>query len=189
MKKHALRPLYLQKRSLLTDHDLQTANQRICTNLFHAIDFTEVKVVHLFLSIEKNKEPDTSLIIQKLTTTHPNIKISIPKISTHGSMEHFYYEGPEQLKPNILNIPEPTHGVPTSIQDIDLVLVPLLIFDQSGHRVGYGKGFYDRFLTQCRNDTKRIGISLFEPIEKIEDTNQHDIALTHCVTPQNVYLF
>ena len=80
-------------------------------------------------------------------------------------------------------------GEITEPDEIDLVLVPLLAFDQEGYRVGYGKGYYDKFLSQCREDVIKIGLSFFEPVDAISDINQFDMSLNYCVTPQQVYDF
>ena len=74
-------------------------------------------------------------------------------------------------------------------KEIDLVLVPLLCFDKKGFRVGYGKGFYDRFLSKCRSDVLKIGLSYFKPVEKIEDVRDFDVALDYCITPKGVWHF
>ena len=73
--------------------------------------------------------------------------------------------------------------------NINIVITPLLAFDPKGYRVGYGKGFYDRFFASLHKDAKRIGISLFKPCKDIENINEHDIPLTHCVTPNKTYSF
>ncbi|MFT7421185.1 MAG: 5-formyltetrahydrofolate cyclo-ligase, partial [Arcticibacterium sp.] len=67
--------------------------------------------------------------------------------------------------------------------------VPLLAFDKKGHRVGYGKGFYDRFLENATENTTIAGLSLFEAEEAIEDIEETDVALHHLVTPQRLYSF
>ena len=72
---------------------------------------------------------------------------------------------------------------------IDIVITPLLAFDPKGYRVGYGKGFYDRFFASLHKDAKRIGISLFKPCKGIENINEYDVPLTHCVTPNKTYYF
>lgn len=104
-------------------------------------------------------------------------------------MENYYFEGLHQLQTNRWGIPEPQEGVPTPTEKIDLVLIPLLIFDLSGHRVGYGKGFYDRFLTSVRSDCKKVGLSLYEPVKEIEDTTSGDILMNNCVTPGGFFSF
>ena len=90
---------------------------------------------------------------------------------------------------NQWGITEPKEGRVLEPQQIDLVFVPLLVCDKDGYRVGYGKGFYDRYLPNCREDIVKIGFSYFEPIEKITDTDQFDVPLTYCITPQHIYEF
>ena len=90
---------------------------------------------------------------------------------------------------NFFGIAEPAGGNKISPKEIDLVLVPLLAFDQKGYRVGYGKGFYDKFLSECRMDVIKIGLSFFEAEEQIADINQFDISLNYCVTPKRIYDF
>ena len=70
-----------------------------------------------------------------------------------------------------------------------MVLVPLLGFDERGHRVGYGKGFYDRFLAECNPKIQKIGLSLFEPVAQIDDTSDFDIPLDACITPNRIWYF
>lgn len=70
---------------------------------------------------------------------------------------------------------------------IDIVFIPLLIFDKEYNRVGYGYGFYDKFLINCRVDVIKIGLSLLEPISRIIDINMDDIPLDIVVTPNKIY--
>jgi 5-formyltetrahydrofolate cyclo-ligase len=90
---------------------------------------------------------------------------------------------------NEWGITEPKQGQSIAPQEIDLVFVPMLVCDQQGNRVGYGKGFYDRFLAQCREDVVKIGFSYFEPVERITDTADFDVPLTYCITPSATYEF
>jgi 5-formyltetrahydrofolate cyclo-ligase len=69
------------------------------------------------------------------------------------------------------------------------VIVPLLCFDRRGHRVGYGKGFYDRYLQKCRPDCIKAGLSFFDPVDLIDDTYADDIPLDICVTPSETFRF
>lgn len=136
-----------------------------------------------------NREPDTWLIIERLRREFPHIRLSIPRINPKNDvLENFYFEGLHQLEENNWGIKQPKQGTPTEGAKIDMVLVPLLAFDKRGHRVGYGKGYYDRFLTTCRPECLKIGLSLFPPLEKIPDEAQ-DIALDGCVTPEGVLQF
>jgi 5-formyltetrahydrofolate cyclo-ligase len=70
-----------------------------------------------------------------------------------------------------------------------MVIVPMLAFDRQGNRVGYGKGYYDSFLKQCRPDCIKVGVCYFEPIAQIDDAGDFDVPLNFCITPQQVYVF
>ena len=75
------------------------------------------------------------------------------------------------------------------IENLDIIFIPLLAFDIEGHRVGYGKGYYDRFLKLTNNSTLKIGLSFFDPINKILDIDDNDVKLDYCVTPKQVHKF
>lgn len=90
---------------------------------------------------------------------------------------------------NKFNILEPVSNEVITPQLIDVVFVPLLAFDSKGFRVGYGKGFYDRYLPLCAEDVVKIGFSYFEAIDAIEDVNEYDVPLNYCITPMRVYEF
>lgn len=187
MNKKELRKIYFRKRMELSEADYQQLNQRLCDHFFSTVDLARIQVLHTFLPITRNREVNTWLVIDRLQTDYPHIKISIPKINNHTSeLEHYYYEEPGQLENNTWEIPEPVKGVPTPTEKIDAVLVPLLAFDRQGHRLGYGRGFYDRFLVSCRPDCLKIGLSFFEVEEKIEGISEKDIALNMIITPEAV---
>ena len=94
-----------------------------------------------------------------------------------------------KIKKNEYNIPEPVDGIEVPSTKIDVVFVPLLAFDKKGHRVGYGKGFYDKFLSECKPDAIKIGLSFFEPEELITDVFESDVKLDYCVTPNSIHAF
>ena len=187
MTKKELRKVYLKRRMDLSEAEYQELNQQLCDQLFKAANFAAISVLHTFLPIARTREVNTWLIIDRITKEFPHIKISVPKINNQTSeLEHYYLEGRDQLENNTWEIPEPVYGIPTATDKIDVVLVPLLAFDSVGHRLGYGRGFYDRFLAGCRPDCLKIGLSFFEAEEKIDGISEKDVALNLIVTPQGV---
>ena len=86
-------------------------------------------------------------------------------------------------------IPEPVGGLVIEPVKFDIILLPLLAFDLKGNRVGYGKGFYDRYLALCRPDCLKIGISLFDPVDLIDEVESHDIPLYIAICPAKLYDF
>lgn len=188
MKKDELRKVYLAKRKYLTENERTLLNHQLCDRFFLTIDLSFIKVIHIYLPIESKHEPDTWLIINRIQKEFPHIQLSLPKIEDN-EIESFYFEGVHQLEKNNWGIIEPKQGVFTPAEEIDLVIVPLLAFDKRGHRVGYGKGFYDRFLKECRLNCQKLGLSFFSAEDGIEETSPFDVTLSMVITPKKVYQF
>ncbi len=190
MTKEELRRIYLQKRRSLSDVEYEELNIQICENFFNQVDLASIKVLHVFIPMEKNREPDTIFIIERIQKKFMHVSLVIPKVNhVTEEMENFLFEGINQLEKNKWNILEPKAGKIVETKEIDMVLIPLLVFDEEGNRVGYGKGFYDKLLSNCRSDCKRIGLSLLEPVAKINDINPHDKKLHACITPSKTWNF
>jgi len=85
-------------------------------------------------------------------------------------------------------IPVPSFREESSYDDIQMVLIPLLAYDLEGNRLGYGMGFYDRFLQSLPQKVVKAGVSFFPP-EKIIPSEIHDIKLDICFTASEVYQF
>ncbi|WP_316735535.1 5-formyltetrahydrofolate cyclo-ligase [Pedobacter aquatilis] len=186
MLKAVIRKQALKERLSYSDNEYQKLNKMLLER-FQVWDFSAVKTIHIFLPIVEKKEPNTFLLIEWLTENYPQIKIIVPKADFDTAlMTNHEYLGVNDLQKNLYNILEPQKG---KIHDgeIDLVFIPLLAFDKMGNRVGYGKGFYDRFLENT--NAKKIGLSLYPAIEKIDDVNEHDIKLDFCITPKGIIKF
>jgi 5-formyltetrahydrofolate cyclo-ligase len=186
MTKAEARSAFLQKRSSLTDAEWQAMSVAICQRFFSSVDISFIKKVHTYLPIEGKKEPDTWMIVDKIRREHPHIRLVIPRIDK-GQLSHFFFEGLHQVKPSMWGIPEPTQGVPADPADLDMVIVPLLAADKAGNRVGYGKGFYDRFMKDCKPTCLKVGLSLFPLIDSVDDVNEFDIRLDAVVTPDDFH--
>jgi 5-formyltetrahydrofolate cyclo-ligase len=185
--KNELRSIFISKRSQLSQAEYETLNQQLLQQ-FQQLDFTGINCIHLFLPIHKRKEPDTFLIRDWLTATHPHIKRVFPKANfANNTMQNFADDEQLELAINAFGIPEPVTGNEVPFLEIDMVLVPLLAFDKHGYRVGYGKGFYDRFVASCKPDTIFAGLSFFEPVEEISDTNEFDRKINLCLLPGGVF--
>ncbi|WP_299337552.1 5-formyltetrahydrofolate cyclo-ligase [uncultured Psychroserpens sp.] len=187
MTKSALRKAYKIKRSELSEEHLETLSLDIANQLL-TLSIWDYEFYHLFLSIIEHKEVNTDYILNILSGKDKHIVISKSDFATL-EMSHFLLTDSTTIKKNEWNIPEPVNGISIAPNQIDVVFVPLLAFDTSGHRVGYGKGFYDKFLATCKPETIKIGLSYFEPVEDISDTFENDVKLDYCVTPETIYNF
>jgi 5-formyltetrahydrofolate cyclo-ligase len=189
MNKKELRKIYQAKRETLAVQDLELRSRVIVEKFFSSFNLANVNSIHIYLPIQNKKEINTWLLIDRLRKDYPHIKLIVSRSnSSDGTMENFYFTEETILNVNKWGIPEPLSGVKCVNETIDLVFVPLLAFDKKGNRVGYGKGYYDRFLSECRKDAMKIGLSLEEPVKKI-DAELFDVSLTHCITPLKVYSF
>jgi 5-formyltetrahydrofolate cyclo-ligase len=129
------------------------------------------------------------MIYFRLWRDHPEIKVFAPRVdAATGELKSVGFDADTEFTESSWGIREPV-GDPADPDGLDLVIVPLLCFDLSGHRVGYGKGYYDRFLAKCRPDCLKIGLSLFPPIDEIEDLHDGDVPVDLCITPDEVFRF
>lgn len=189
LNKNALRTNYLLKRRSITAEHYNSLNEQLVLQL-RKLDFQQSNFCHLYLPIAQNKEPNTYDIAAYLSRTYPNLKLVLSKSNVlSNEMQHILWDKETKLKNNRWGIPEPEEGEIIPEKDIDIIFVPLLTFDKSGHRVGYGKGYYDRFLGACNRDATKIGLSFFKPVSKISDVGPFDIALDICITPDKVWTF
>ncbi|MER3632808.1 MAG: 5-formyltetrahydrofolate cyclo-ligase [Blastocatellia bacterium] len=190
MKKDELRKLFLAKRLAIESEKRKSLSAEMAAVLFREVEFRGVSAVHCFLSLEKNGEPQTAPILERIWRDYPNIRTFAPRINpATGAIDSVEITSETPLSTNRWGIPEPPEGKSADSELFDCVIVPLICSDKAGHRVGYGKGFYDRFLTRCRRDCKKVGLSFFPPVDKILDVHQGDIQLDLCITPAGIYRF
>lgn len=143
---------------------------------------------HIFLPIQKNNEIDTTLILPILQAKDKNVVISRTDFETK-MMHHHLLTDQTTLKLNSYGIPEPQGGIPVADQAIDVVFIPLLAVHKNGHRIGYGGGFYDRFLSNLRRNTIKVGLSQFELSVDNWEVESHDIPLDLAITPNQGVIY
>jgi 5-formyltetrahydrofolate cyclo-ligase len=182
MRKQELRKIYKQKRKKLSAFEVDCCQENIYQQVFK-IDFHKINTIHIFLSIERLLEVNTNPIIDFLLLKNKTVVVSVSNFSKN-TLTHFLFDRKTKLKVSSYGIPEPVNGIEIDAEKIDLVFVPLLISDEKNCRVGYGKGFYDRFLSECRSDVKTIGLNFFKPIDCIEDVKEFDIPLNQVIYPK-----
>jgi len=189
MTKAEARQEYLDKRQSLNDAERDILNWQIYNRFFASGYLDHVKTVHIFLSLARTHEPDTWQLLDRIRREFPHIRLVVPRINKEGTLDNYYFEGLHQLKQSRFGILEPAQGIPANAMRIDMVLVPLAAVDIEGNRVGYGKGYYDKFLAECRPDCLKIGLSFFAPAERFSDVEDHDVPLDVCVTPNDIIKF
>ena len=177
MTKEQLRIFYKEKRKELSIQAIEKFNDLILIN-FQKIKLPPINCVHTYLASLRLREVDTAMVIRYLGFKNPDLKVAVPKIDMRtGTMQHFHLSEEVELINNGYGIQEPNSAREILANEIDLVLIPLLAFDKDGYRVGYGKGYYDKFLSNSRPDVIKVGLSFFDAVDNIEDVDAYDIPL------------
>jgi 5-formyltetrahydrofolate cyclo-ligase len=189
MLKKQARKLYAEKRSKLSYTDRLKWDDLILIN-FQTIDFPFLDYVLSFYPMEEKNEMNTFLLTEYLHFKNPALQTCYPKTDfINHTMQAIACGADAIFEGNAYNILEPVHNEIVDAELVDLIIVPLLICDTEGNRVGFGKGFYDRYLKDCREDCIKVGVSYFEPIDRIEDADEFDVPLNFCITPSQAYVF
>ena len=185
--KTQLRSKYKELRASLTLDEIEDKSIEIANKLLD-LPIWELSFYHLFLSITEKNEVDTEPILHILQGKDKNVVLSKSDFSSNKLINYLLTDT-SVIRKNKWGIPEPVDGIEIPSEKIEVVFVPLLAFDKNGHRVGYGKGFYDIFLAECKADVIKIGLSFFEAEEEITEILESDVALDYCVTPNKTYTF
>ena len=187
MNKQDLRKKYKQLRAALTAEEIdnlsiEIANKTLQVPIWHRQNF------HIFLPIKHHNEVNTEFLLHLLAGKNKDIIISRSNFETR-EMSHFQLTDETKIVVNPYGIPEPVNGIEVGTNEIEVIFVPLLAFDRSGNRVGYGKGFYDKFMASCNPSTIKVGLSFFEAEDHCADLIDSDVRMDFCVTPRTVYQF
>lgn len=184
LNKNDLRKEYSKRRQALTidqveEYSLQIANKTL------ELDVWDYSNYHIFLPIDRQKEVNTEYLLHILQGKDKNVIISKSNFKDF-SMSHYLLTDQTKIINNRYGIPEPDeNGLPIDESRLDVIFIPLLAVDRYGNRVGYGKGFYDRFLKNCKPNVVKIGLSFFEPLDTKIESNMFDIRLNYVVSCQN----
>ena len=184
--KKELRLKYKKLRENLSEDSIEEMSLQIANQALK-LPIWDKTYYHIFLPISAKKEVNTEYLLHVLQGKDKSVIVSKVDMDS-GELKHFLLQENTVLKTSAYGIPEPVSGIEISPEMLDVVFVPLLAYDQKGNRVGYGKGFYDRFLSKCSSSTVFVGLSFFEPEPEIlfEAT---DVPLHLCVTPKKVMIF
>ncbi|MCH7398572.1 5-formyltetrahydrofolate cyclo-ligase [Belliella sp. DSM 107340] len=188
MTKEEIRKLHKSKRQQLSEDELELLSFKIGENFIHYLNSREeIQHIHIFLPIKHLKEVNTFPFLEKLDKSGYILYTSVLNSSTE-LMETVILRDSSKFEIDRYAIPVPLIREKVSEENIQAVLIPLLAYDKNGNRLGYGKGYYDRFLKGLNSEVLKIGVSFFPP-EDLIPTEWHDIPLDICITPREVFLF
>lgn len=190
MTKADLRTRFLAERRALSLSEVEYRSAAIAEHFFQEVLLETTGTVHVFLPAEGRNEVNTWFIIRRMWADFPAVQVATSVTNwAEKKLAHYVLTPEMPLVTNRFGIPEPVPGQTFDLRPLtfDLVLVPLLAVDERGHRVGYGGGYYDRFLAQCRPDCQKIGLSLFPPVCRIDDVDETDVPLNGWITTERIW--
>lgn len=191
MKKKEIRVLFKEKRATLPLHQKAKLDELLLIQ-FQKSTIEIPSLIMTYSPIRILNEFDPQTITDYCYFKNPGQQLFYPVMvegKKHAEIVSVIVHDDTIFKVNKFGIEEPIDGIDMFQTEIDMVIVPLLSFDKKGNRVGYGKGYYDRFLKNCRRDCIKIGFSYFEPVDQIDDIDKFDVKLNFGITPESIYQF
>jgi 5-formyltetrahydrofolate cyclo-ligase len=187
--KATLRSAYKQRRKEIPERDRLKLDDLILIQ-FQKLILHDVHALLSYWPIKSHYEINTLPITDYLTFKIPGLRVCFPKTDfAQTKLQAVEVEKETAFEINHAGIGEPVDGELIFPEELDMVFVPLLAYDKRGYRVGYGKGFYDRYLHLCKSNVIKVGFSYFEPEDLIPEVNEFDIPLNLAITPQCIYEF
>ncbi len=187
MTKEEARKVYLSRRNNIPFPEVENLSSDICSKIKQEFNFRQ-KIVHVFMPIRKNKEVQLFELAEYVRRSGGRVAASVSNFND-STMKHFFVESDTEFKENLYGIPEPVDAEPVVAEQLDFVFVPLVAIDRNGHRAGYGKGFYDRFLMQVKPECILVGVSFFQPESPFSNIHSFDISMQYCATPERMHRF
>lgn len=184
LSKQELRKTVKLQRSKLSRKTLRDISDRIFKNLINHPWYLEARIIHCFASIEKNNEVETHKVLEQILSDGKTLVMS--KIVSRTDLNHFKVDSLSSLVDNNMGIPEPESGEFVEAQDLDLIIIPALACDRNGNRLGYGAGYYDRFLS--RTSAKKLALCPHQFLIDSIPVEKHDQNLDAIITESDVLI-
>ena len=162
----------LQARALLSLKERSKKSHTACQEVISRIHAG--MIVGCYVSVKD--ELDTSEILEFCFAN--NISVCVPKV-VENTLQFYKIKSSHDLVPAPFGLLEPNVTEMIPVQKIDMMIVPLSSYDSKNHRTGYGKGYYDSVLLNCRN---RIGVAFWEQEVDQIDVESHDITLDEIIS-------
>ena len=184
--KQTLKSEISEKRKALSKEEIKEKSSKIKENLYSLEEFKKAKNILFYVSF--NDEVDTHEIIKELLANKEKNIIVPYVVKNNPILQLSEIKNFNELEPKTWGILEPKDEFirKFDIENVDLVIIPGIVFDQNGHRIGYGYGYYDRFLKKLDKNVVKIGFGFeFQIVDKIPE-EKHDVPVDIMVNEKRV---
>ena len=180
-RKEKLREHLLNKRSRLPKEQWAELSRRVINRLRRLSYFPQKDIVHCYASMNERREVDTHSLIRTLLATGKQVVVPV---MSEGVLTHHRLHSFRDLHPNEFGVPEPIKKAPVALAKLELVIVPMVGGDEARNRLGYGGGYYDRFLSKVEAPT--IGLLFEKNVVAELPVEPFDVPLDLIVTEERV---
>lgn len=153
-EKESLRAYYLKRRDDMLTAEVCEKSDLIIKKLVTSDFYLEASVIHCYVSIKDRNEVRTIGLLKQML--EDGKRVIVPKMLKKGRLAHKEIDSLKGLKVNQWGVAEPDEGDDANLAEIDLIIVPMVAGDRARNRIGYGKGYYDRFLGNIH--AKKVGL-------------------------------
>lgn len=181
--KAELRKKILDERRAIPVDEWLSKSDKICEQFLNWDLYKNADLVHCYVSINERKEVNTLPLLRKMLKDGKKTATSITRFE-ELQLEHSLIESPDDLVPNKWGIPEPKTIIPVEIKELDVIIIPMAAADRKGNRLGYGKGFYDRFLAKTR--AVKVGFIFSDFVLDEIPAESFDIRMDYLVTEKDI---
>ena len=179
--KSSIRHILRQRKDSMSKEIRREKSEGICCHLMNQIRDGETVMVYT----SKEKEVNTTSLINSLIKQGNPVIVPVI-VKEDVSLRLSYLKDLSSLVPSTFGVPEPIgNEIPASGEDVDTIILPMLGFDRTGRRIGYGAGYYDRFLAKHKK-LRKIGIAFScQEFENLP-TDEYDISMDYIITEEGI---
>ncbi len=185
-RKKLLRQAILTKRDILSLKEKSEKSCAIKRNLFSMQEFKRAKTIALYVSFRS--EVETEATIKESLKLGKRVVVPVSRVREKELQMAYIENFDDDLEMGAYEIPEPKTNrlKPVDLDDLDIIILPGSVFDMSGYRLGYGGGYYDRFLQVVGSRVKTIGLAYeIQVVDKVPKES-HDIPVDWIVTEKRI---
>lgn len=185
MKKAEMRKLMLDKRNLLTESEITNLSEQICTLITESDLYQNFQNICIYQAFRNEVSCDR--IMKRALSDGKYVYVPVTDME-HGEMEFYQVTDQTNWKMGAYNIKEPVLDKDTlRLQEKALILMPGLVFDKKRHRLGYGGGYYDKYLEKHQGHVTVALCYRFQVIDEELPCEEHDILPDFIVTENNIF--
>lgn len=180
MSKRSIRARFLAERRSLSQPRRDKLSRQIQQRFLDSELYAEARLLALYSAVHNE-------VLTDMAGRHAldaGKRVAFPRV-VGEHLEFVEIASLDDLAAGVYAVPEPVSGNRVPVAALDLVVVPGVVFDQTGHRLGYGRGYYDKALEECRQDCQKVGFAYdFQVVDSLPIMEEHDRTLSVLMTEQ-----